>query len=428
MSLQLHPAQAEALVRRAKRGELPAFLRQGEACGWCRSPIRVRGHKVAVDAEGKRSVAFSSSALPDGVVLKACGNRRETRCAPCSQLYRGDARHLVRSGLEGGKGVDGSVSSHPAVLLTLTAPSFGLVHSHRGGGVCRPASPKARCRHGKPLCCFLRHSHDDEIVGTPLCESCYDYRSQVLHNAATPELWRRTSVYLVRHLARVLHLTQAEVRERYRVCFARVAEFQRRGAVHIHVVVRLDRADGTKPDVGANALARACLSAAHAVFVSDAFGTRRWGHEVDVQVLDRSEPTRARRVGAYVAKYAVKSSHHSGLLDRRLRSEGDISQRKLPSHARRLVRCAWELGSEPLFSHLHLRRYAHSYGYGGHFLSKSRCYSTTLGALRAARAEWRRSQSPGAQSDAVSYESHWLAVGIGWANRGEALHARWSRP
>ena len=47
--------------------------------------------------------------------------------------------------------------------------------------------------HGKSLSCFLRHAHDDEVVGTPLCESCYDDRAQVLHNVATPELWRRTS-------------------------------------------------------------------------------------------------------------------------------------------------------------------------------------------------------------------------------------------
>ncbi len=44
-------------------------------------------------------------------------------------MYRGDARHLVRAGLIGGKGVDESVTERPAILLALTAPSFGSVHS-----------------------------------------------------------------------------------------------------------------------------------------------------------------------------------------------------------------------------------------------------------------------------------------------------------
>lgn len=32
-------------------------------------------------------------------------------------------------------------------------------------------------------------------------------------------------------------------------------------------------------------------------------------------------------------------------------------------------------------------------GFRGHFSTKSRRYSTTLGALRTARAEWRRAQA-----------------------------------
>ncbi|MBM7784969.1 hypothetical protein JOD67_001649 [Tenggerimyces flavus] len=38
-----------------------------------------------------------------------------------------------------------------------------------------------------------------------------------------------------------------------------------------------------------------------------------------------------------------------------------------------------------------LRRWAHMPGYGGHFFTKSRRYSTTFGQLRRARIDWRRS-------------------------------------
>ena len=89
------------------------------------------------------------------------GGRRNQRTR-----RRGDGRHLVRAGLIGGKGIDESVTARPAVLLTLTAPSFGLVHSAKPGGPCRPSSPTARCPHGQPLSCFRRHTDHESVVGS----------------------------------------------------------------------------------------------------------------------------------------------------------------------------------------------------------------------------------------------------------------------
>jgi hypothetical protein len=418
----------DALVRRCEAGEIEAFLRQGDDCGWCRHPVRLEGRRVAVDpSNGARNVVFSSATLPDGVVLKACGNRRETRCPTCAAVYRSDARHLVRAGLEGGKGIDAAVAEHPAVLLTLTAPSFGAVHRARSGAPCRPGHSKRRCGHGRPVACFMRHQNGDQIVGTPICPDCYDYDGSVLHNAVAPELWRRTSIYIPRYLARTLGLTQAACRERFRVSYVRVAEFQRRGAVHLHVIVRLDTVDGEVPDVAAKILSSACAAAARAVSVSVAGRALAWGDQVDTSVLERGE-ARPRRVAAYVAKYATKSSESSGALDRRIYSAEDLAARRLPAHERRLATRAWALGSDETLEHLHLRRYAHVLGYGGHFLSKSRRYSTTFGSLRGARVAWREAhRARHDESPECSYESTWLAVGIGWANRGEAACAEQSR-
>jgi hypothetical protein len=427
-AMDVHPAVMEALVRRCEDGQIGAFLAQGDGCGWCRHPVRLRGHQNSVDtATGARSVVFSSAAAPDGVVLKGCGNRRQSRCPTCAAIYRADARHLVRAGLEGGKGADASVATHPAVLVTLTAPGFGPVHRARTGGPCTPGA-RRRCCHGRPLSCFARHTDTDEVVGTPLCFDCYDYEGQVLHNALTPELWRRMSIYVPRHLARVLGVTQAELKRQLRVSYVRVAEFQRRGAIHLHVVVRLDTADGNYPDVEVQDLQQACLSAAQAVSARHGRGTTAFGTEVDVQLLDR-ENSRAGRVAAYVAKYATKSSDDSGGLDQRIRSADELDHRKLGAHPKRLAATAWALGSDPDLASLHPRRHAHCFGYGGHFLSKSRGYSTTLGALRAARAAWRMAQRPRHESDGphVSYESRWRAVGVGWANYGERLLAEQSR-
>jgi len=433
----------EALISRLNSGRWNDFLDSGRGCHWCRHPVRIRG--VVTEGVGRdRALRFSTDSLPDGVFLKACGSRRETRCPACAHTYRADARHLVRAGLIGGKGIDVSVATHPAVFLTLTAPSFGSIHSARPRGACRPGSTSHRCAHGRPHVCVDRHGEDDDLVGTPICPDCYDYRGAVLHNAHTPELWRRTTIYLHRQLAGVLGLTQAETRKVVRLSFCRVAEYQRRGVVHLHAIVRADGLDA-RPDDGPNnghhdalppvsedELTMACLRAARAVRVRHAWGEVAWGTEVDVQVLDRNDD-RAGKVASYVAKYATKSAEESGVLDRPIQTLEDLDSRQLTPHLRRMVETSWDLGQNPLFGHLHLQRYAHALGYGGQFLTKSQRYSSTFTNLRAERAQWRearrlRGVAPPEQAPTTSaLTSEWEVVGIGWANRGEARFAedRW---
>jgi len=43
-----------------------------------------------------------------------------------------------------------------------------------------------------------------------------------------------------------------------------------------------------------------------------------------------------------------------------------------------------------------LARWAHQLGYGGHWLTKSRRWSTTFGALRAVRRTWQANRNPDA--------------------------------
>ncbi|BCL28648.1 hypothetical protein GCM10017557_35070 [Streptomyces aurantiacus] len=60
-------------------------------------------------------------------------------------------------------------------------------------------------------------------------------------------------------------------------------------------------------------------------------------------------------------------------------------------------------------------------GFRGHFSTKSRRYSTTLGALRTARADWRRAQVAEATTgiEGATDESttlvlaHWVYAGTG---------------
>jgi Replication initiator protein, pSAM2 len=168
------------------------------------------------------------------------------RCAPCAEVYRADAYQLLRAGLVGGKGLPDTVAAHPRLLVTFTAPSFGPVHStrvrHGRVQVCHPARPEARCPHGRRRRCAIRHLPGDPLLGVPLCPACYDYQRAVIWNALAPELWRRTSIYLRRTLARAAGLTAAEGRRLVRPALAKVAEYQARGAAHLHAIIRLDAA------------------------------------------------------------------------------------------------------------------------------------------------------------------------------------------
>jgi hypothetical protein len=89
-----------------------------------------------------------------------------------------------------------------------------------------------------------------------------------------------------------------------------------------------------------------------------------------------------------VAKYATKGTEALGVtLDHRV-CEVELEGLDVPAHAAELVRACWELGGRPGLASLRLRKWAHMFGFGGHFSTKSRRYSTTLGALRRARVAY----------------------------------------
>jgi hypothetical protein len=436
------------LARMEAPGRYEAFESQARHVGNCAHPIRLKGHVLATDTtSGQRAVAFSSADTPDGVVYKACENRRSSRCPTCAEVHRQDAKHLVRAGLgaglAGGKGVPDTVSSPPAIFATLTAPSFGAVHSafHDRPRPCTPANPKARCPHGRPVACFDRHRSDDSLVGQPLCTHCYRYSHHILWNSLSSELWRRTTIYLRRTLAAAVNMTPTQLETVVRVSFCKVAEFQRRGAVHLHVVVRLDAAGdeiAAPPDFfDANLLAGAFLRAVRAVQVAypvpleGRAQVARFGSECDFTVLDTG--TGPAKVARYVSKYVAKSSDTGGVLDRPLRPADIVNLHKLPlsDHERRLVETAWRLGGRSELASLKLRTWTHQLGYRGHVLTKSRRYSTTFKALGAVRVAWRVARAqhrgdPWARRRAigsVEFEACFEPVGVGWSMRGDPVLA-----
>jgi hypothetical protein len=357
------------------------------------------------------------------VLHVACGNRRESVCPACSAVYKRDARQLVRAGLAGGKGIPETITTHPCVFATLTAPSFGPVHSRRMRGKtvlpCRPRrdANARRCPHGRDISCPTRHVEDDPRLGQPMCPDCYDYEAAVLFNAYAGDLWRRFTTYLPRHLARLAGVTQKAMRSVLRIRYVKVAEYQARGIVHFHAVIRLDVPgdDYQPPPVRytADLLCDAIVQAAAAVTLTAAPGPAApavrlgFGPQTDARPIRHrdglpgtGQALSASAVANYIAKYATKTLTAPGVPDTRIRTAFDISALRCSSHYRRMIKAAWELGGKHATGEPRFRQWAHMLGYGGHFLTKSRRYSVTFGALRAARTDHRRAvKHPGGERD-----------------------------
>jgi hypothetical protein len=239
-------ASAAELLNLAAGDDFVRWEAQHAATGNCANPVRLRGHIDAIDrATGETATTYDTTNEPGGVLRIPCGDRREHICPACSEVYKGDAPQIIRSGLTGGKGIPESVATHPCMFATLTAPGFGPVHTictGRGGRRldCRPRrdAHHRRCPHGRDLSCSRHHREDDPRLGTPLCPDCYDYAGHVLFNALAPELWRRFTIYLPRQLARLAGISQRQLRREVRVRFVKVAEYQHRGIIARPTVAR----------------------------------------------------------------------------------------------------------------------------------------------------------------------------------------------
>jgi hypothetical protein len=473
-------ALVDGLVRRAGSPDFDRWRGHVSAAAGCSHPIRLTGeiHRVETST-GRITSSTATVDMPDGVIYVPCGNRRATVCPSCAETYRADTFQLVRAGLAGGKGVPPTVAEHPCVFLTGTAPSFGAVHAHhRDGRPCRPRRDPETCPHGVVLDCRTRHRDDDPALGRPLCLDCYDHAHQAVWNGYAGELWRRTTNSANRALRRLGDRYGA----RLRLSYAKVAEFQRRGVAHIHAMVRLDGVDPLDPEkiiappfgIGAGHLAQLLAEAMRATAFSTPPHPDReqgweiaWGAQLEPRQVrltvrdldDRGEITTG-AVAGYLAKYATKATEVTGHASKRLDEETARIHGVRTTHPGRLIRACWDLGTPPAAVHQdhdawicaggdptdpdsplgrwnagygRLRRWAHMLGFGGHFSTKSRRYSTTLGALRQARRDWRRAQlrDTGPEDEHQDLDDDETTVvinslafaGIGWHTTADALLA-----
>lgn len=430
----------DLLIQMLHRAASPGFeswWRKAENVGFCANPIRLTG----TDTFGRQHQ-----------VLTRCNNRRTLACPSCSDLYARDTWQLVHAGLHGGHHeLPPTVAEHPQVFATLTAPSFGAVHTTGGRGEdqrCHAPGRRGhrRCPHGKPLWCNIIHSDADSSIGQPLCEDCYDYVGHTLFAWHAPELWRRFTISLRRLLNSHLRGI-GEPTTGVRVNYVKVAEMQRRAIPHFHAAIRLDGplTPGKPPAPPDSAITATDLAvlvqlAARAVtlVVSDPHcpdesgGVElRFGTQTDAQPLnttgaprpDDAAPGRSRRsVAAYLAKYVTKSVADFGVGIRRLPPSA-VNELDVTPHVRAILTTITGIAAHRGYSGM--ERWLHTLGYRGHITTKSRLFSTTMGALRAHRATWTRQQVNGhpepniAETLASSQLIAWDFDRIGLSTLGE---------
>lgn len=453
---------AVRIADRAQPGPIPpsspdpaALLRAGLAdqltrtAGPCHRPLRLARTSVTIGRDTGRIHARGTQ-----VVHTRCGNRRESRCPSCAVLYKYDTYNLIAAGLRGGKQTPDTVAGHPRLFVTLTAPSFGPVHlGPAKNGQLRPCHPR---RIGQGPNCRTWHREADPLIGTPLDPETYDYAGHVLFNALAGKLWSRFTIDLRRHLAHAAGVPRDRLGQETTLSYAKVAEYQARGIIHYHAVIRLDGPDGPDtppPDwVTAGLLDNAVRHAAATALITtpDAPGVPsralRFGAQIDVKTLESAEsagsdPTLTETaVARYIAKYASKSTETTGielkpLTCRTCHGSGtqhietdsdtavarfcdachghgrdqaawaELDSEGVTPHARRMVETCWQLGAVPELTSLRLRAWAHLLGFRGHTSTRSRRYSTTLAALRTERAEYQSALNAECTPAAVGEET-----------------------
>ena len=397
------------MVRRAASPGFESWWRKAENVGFCANPIHLSG----TDTFGRQhQVVDPLQQPPRGRVPVVLGSvcprhlaadpRRPARRTPRHARHRRRAppsvRHLDRTQLRG--------RAHQPVT-TDTVSTLAAV-------TIRAAADSRRCQHGKPLWCSTIHGDNDARVGQPLCEDCYDYTGHVLFAWHAPELWRRFTITLRRLLDSHLR-AMGEAAKSVRLNYVKVAELQRRAIPHFHAVIRLDAppVPGEPPTPPVTSITAADLAvlvqrAARAVTVtrhrsrqprrrrrSRCCGSApkptpsHWSRARGTGSGEVTPVRSGRSVAAYLAKYVTKSVAEFGVGIRRM-SPLAVAELDVSAHVRAILTTITDLAAHRAYEGMD--RWLHTLGYRGHITTKSRLFSTTMGALRAYRATWTRQQ------------------------------------
>lgn len=367
------------------------------AVGECENPLRL----------SRRTINTLTGELSDDVIYRRCGTRRESDCPSCSELYRQDAKAVIRAGLYGPDG-----RQRITTWVTLTAPganTFGKVHSQR-----RQNGQPRKCS------CGQLHPNGDKLLGTPIDPSTYRYDKAADFNAHASRLAAVTFQKLGRLLGRKIKVV-------------RVMEYQSRGLIHVHALV-LGPITARSLEVavrgGINLRTGRKIAPAES-------GGWSWGPQCDAQVI---LPGSGRNIGRYMTKvvgYAVKSAGDE------LGMSSDHAKRMRRAGAR-TIHCRF--GSPECRNgnpFIRVRRFSvasngdvnivtgyvpyesrrakhqcprhksatRGWGFRGHVLTASRGWGITFGEVRAKRRLFCAAKSPEGETDHII---EWTIRGRGY--------------
>jgi len=141
------------------------------------------------------------------------------------------------------------------------------------------------------------------------------------------------------------------------------------------------------------------------------------GEPGDRAALQDSTPARA--VANHLAKYVTKALPAHGIAV----DDGVTNPHR--DHVRQIRRTCRQLGRDPDLAELRTRERVEGFGYPSRPSSRSRNYSTTMGALRAERQQHTTTRGDAAEREVMQDTDtlqigSWRYVGHGWRGLGEA--------
>lgn len=167
-------------------------------------------HKYQSVGDCQRPVWVTSSETGEEVAVR-CGSRLANRCESCSRLAVRDYQRLIGDGF-----TDVDAGEFRFFFMTLTAPSFGPTHS-----VPKQGRNLRRCRCGA----FHDPVVDADMRGVCIDPDTYDFEGCCRWNYGLGDLWDST---------------RSRLSQRFPgLSYAKVSEYQARGALHVHVLVRI---------------------------------------------------------------------------------------------------------------------------------------------------------------------------------------------
>ncbi len=319
---------------------------------------------------------------------KRCGTRRQDKCKPCSVIWKDDAYFAL---INPSKEFRGTLT-----FITLTPPGakhFGATHTASYKGL---KSERCACRRF--------HEPKDEILGIPINQDTFKYSEVVDFNNKASRLTAITMQKIYRLLvtdinSKVKTLSATKELKDVRLPTARVMEFQIRGVLHTHILVRgfipsyiIEMAVNGAPPSNKR---RRVLPAQHK--------GQRWGTQVDVKHINSGDEAQLKKLGSYVTKvvsYALKDVTAHGQEKNKAR---EYFHQKLRKQTNRIVICkktATECDASPRRTAIDIvarpnnkslnfcvkhRRAHHQLGFSGNILTMSRSWESSLKKAREAR-------------------------------------------